>query len=77
MSIRNEQELGVTRGKLHLLEERVAALKRQTGGDAHVRELTLRSLKSMMNQLLEEITRFAAAGAGAGSTNGSGEKRMS
>ena len=60
MSIRNEQELAVTREKLRLLEERVAVLKRQTDGDAHVRELTLRSLKSMVNQLVEEITRFTS-----------------
>jgi len=68
MSIRSEQELAVTRDKLRLLEERVAALNEQTGGDAHVRELTLRSLKSMANQLREEIARYMA-GAGASSAN--------
>jgi hypothetical protein len=67
MSIRNEQELAVTREKLRLLEERVAVLKRETDGDAHVRELTLRSVKSMVNQLIEEITRYTA-GTGARST---------
>jgi hypothetical protein len=60
MSIHNDQELSVTREKLRLLEERVAALTRETDGDAHVRELTLRSLKSMMNQFREEIARYAA-----------------
>jgi hypothetical protein len=35
MSIHNDQELGVTREKLRLLEERVAALTRETDGDAH------------------------------------------
>ena len=60
MSIRNEKELAVTREKLRLLEERVATLKGQTAGDTHVRELTLRSLKSMINQLREEIIRFTA-----------------
>jgi hypothetical protein len=60
MSIQNEQELGVTREKLRLLEERVAALARETEGDTHVRELTLRSLKSMINQLREETARHAA-----------------
>ena len=48
MSIRNGKELAVSREKLRLLEERVAALKGQTDGDAHVRELSLRSLKSMV-----------------------------
>jgi hypothetical protein len=60
MSIQNEQELSVTREKLRLLEERVVALAPETEGDTHVRELTLRSLKSMINQLREEIARYAA-----------------
>lgn len=60
MNNRNDQELGVTREKLRLLEDRVAALARETDGDAHVRELTLRSLKSMINQLREEIARSIA-----------------
>jgi len=60
MSIQNDQELSVTREKLRLLEERVAALTRETEGDTHVRELTLRSLKSMINQLREEAARYTA-----------------
>ena len=60
MRIQNDQELGVTREKLRLLEERVAALAHEAGGDAHVRELTMRSLKSMMNQFREEIARYSA-----------------
>ena len=60
MSIQNDQELGVTREKLRLLEERVAALAHETDGDAHVRELTLRSLKSLMKQFREEIARYTA-----------------
>lgn len=60
MSIHNDQELGVTREKLQLLAVRVAALAHETDGDAHVRELTLRSLKSMMNQLREEMARYTA-----------------
>jgi hypothetical protein len=67
MSIRNEKELASTREKLRLLEERVAALNCQTEGDAHVRELTLRSLKSMINQFIEEIVRYTTrAGARSG-----------
>ncbi len=68
MSIRNEKELAVSREKLRLLEERVAALKGRTDGDAHVRELSVRSLKSMVNQLHEEIARFTL-GAGTRSTS--------
>lgn len=60
MSINNEQELAVTREKLRLLEERVAALAQESADDAHVRELTLRSLKSLMNQFHEEIARYTA-----------------
>ncbi len=63
MSIRNEQELGVTREKLRSLEERVAALAHETDGDAHVRELTHRSLKTLMNQFREEIVRYTAGAA--------------
>jgi len=31
---------------------------RQQGGDEHVRELSTRSLKQLINQLKEEIARF-------------------
>ena len=60
MGIRNEQELAVTREKLRLLEARVATLRGQEAPDAHVRELTLRSLMSLVNQLREEIVRYTA-----------------
>jgi hypothetical protein len=63
MSIQNDQELAVTRDKLRLLEVRVAVLDKETGGDAHVRELTLRSLKSTMKQFREEIARYTAKSA--------------
>ncbi|HBI43105.1 MAG TPA: hypothetical protein DDY78_09655 [Planctomycetales bacterium] len=67
MSIQNNHELAVTRKKLRLLEERVATLKGQSAADPHVRALTLRSLKSLVNQLREEIARYTA-GMGARST---------
>ena len=38
----------------------MAALAHETNGDAHVRELTRRSLKSLINQFREEISRFTA-----------------
>jgi len=60
MSIQNDLELAVTRKKLRLLEERVAALRRQEAPNAHMRELTLRSLMSLVNQLREEIVRYTA-----------------
>jgi hypothetical protein len=63
MSIQDDHELAVTRKKLRLLEERVASLKQRPTDNAHVRELTVRSLMSMVNQLREEIARYTA-GAG-------------
>lgn len=50
-------ELDVTREKLQMLEERYEAEKREEGGNAHVRELSMRSLKRLINQLKEEIAR--------------------
>jgi hypothetical protein len=60
MSIHNENELSVSQEKLRLLEERVAALTQEADGDAHVRELTLRSLNGIVNQFREEIARYTA-----------------
>lgn len=44
--------------KLRLLEERYEASQRERGGDEHVRELSMRSLRRLVNQLKEEIARF-------------------
>ncbi len=38
--------------------ERYEANKREQGGDEHMRELTMRSLKRLINQLKEESARF-------------------
>ena len=58
MSIENQRELANTREKLRQLEEKYEALRQKSAPDKHVRELTLRSLKKLMNQLREEIIRF-------------------
>ena len=58
MSLQSQRELEATREKLRLLEERYEASKREQGDDKHVRELSLRSLKQLINQLKEEIARF-------------------
>ena len=58
MSLQSRRELQVTREKLRLLEDRYEAHKREQGGDEHVRELSMRSLKRLINQLKEEIARF-------------------
>ncbi|MBC8874716.1 MAG: hypothetical protein H8E44_35210 [Planctomycetes bacterium] len=58
MSIQNKRQLETTRRKLTELEQQCAALKQQPATDAHVRELTLRSLHGLMKQLKEEIARY-------------------
>ncbi len=58
MNLQSHRELEATREKLRLLEERYEANKREACGDEHVRELSTRSLKRLMNQLKEEIARF-------------------
>jgi len=58
MSLRSLRELEATREKLRLLETRSAAEGREQGGDPHVRELSMRSMKRLIKQLIEEIARF-------------------
>ncbi len=58
MTLHSQRELEATREKLRLLEERYQTSKREPGGDDHVRELSRRSLKRLINQLKEEIARF-------------------
>ena len=58
MSLQSHRELEATREKLRLLEERYEADKHDSSDDEHVRELSMRSLKRLINQLKEEIARF-------------------
>jgi hypothetical protein len=58
--LKNETELENTREKLRILEEQYGAAQARSGGDEHVRRLTLHSLKKLINQLTEEIIRFEA-----------------
>lgn len=62
MELKDEREVEVTREKLRSLAARYQAVKQDSGGDAHIQELTLRSLKRMINQMTEEIARFEARG---------------
>jgi len=57
MSIENRHQWETARRKLRELEE-LYEKKREESSDAHVRDLTLRSLKKRMNQFQEEIVRF-------------------
>jgi hypothetical protein len=69
MSIENRRQLDNTRAKLADLEHLYAQTAQDDGRDAHVRELTLRSLKKRINQFKEEIARFESR-AGEGATKG-------
>ena len=66
MSISDRRELDATREKLGWLEKEYDSARAQSTDSPHVRELTLRSLKAMINQMKEEISRFEAhVGSGA------------
>lgn len=60
MTLRNDIELANTRAKLRILEDRYEQLRKETGPDQHIRDLTMRSLKGTINQFKEEITRYQA-----------------
>ena len=58
MSIKDTEELRVTREKLSWLETEYEAAKVRPFENSSVREWTLRSLKQTIHQLKEEIVRF-------------------
>jgi flagellar biosynthesis chaperone FliJ len=62
MSIQNRRQLENTRKKLLMLEERYQTLEAKVEPESKTptpaRELTLRSLKKLINQMKEEIARF-------------------
>jgi hypothetical protein len=58
MTLDNTTEVQNTRAKLRELQERYEALRADRSEDPRVRMLTMRSLKRLINQLTEEITRF-------------------
>ncbi len=60
MMLQNETELANTREKLKEIEDRYEALRSGTEPDTRLRELSLRSLKRLINQLKEEIARYEA-----------------
>lgn len=61
MELKDEREVEVTREKLRSLETRYQAASRDPGDNAQTQELTLRSLKRLINQMKEEIARFEAS----------------
>ena len=60
MSIENRRQLENTRAKLQSLEQLYERKRQEPTADAHIQELTLRSLKKRINQFKEEISRFEA-----------------
>jgi hypothetical protein len=60
MTLKNDIELANTRAKLRKLEEMYERTRDDATEDAHVRELTMRSIKSTINQFKEEIARYQA-----------------
>ncbi len=58
MELKNDIELANTRTKLADLEARYEELRHDTTEDAHVREVTMRSLMRYINQFKEEIARY-------------------
>lgn len=60
MSLNSEIELANTRVKLTRLEARYEALRNDTVTDQRLRELSMISLKRLINQFKEEIARYEA-----------------
>ncbi len=60
MKILGTRDLEATRKKLRLLEEHYRARLQDKTDRSHARDLSLQSLKRMMNQLTEEIARYEA-----------------
>jgi hypothetical protein len=58
MNRNSSQELINTRKKLRLLEEEYQTTQCDSTEDARVREVSLQSLKRLINQLKEEIARY-------------------
>ena len=60
MNLHGARELEATREKLQLLQNHYQSRLRDTTEKTYARELSLRSLKKMINQLTEEIARYEA-----------------
>ena len=60
MTLHSERELVNTQRKLGLLEDAYEETRGDPDEDVHVREVTMESLRRLINQLKEEIARFEA-----------------
>ena len=68
MRLTSQRAYEATREKLRELKEQCELAKVDPDIDDHVRELTIHSLKRLINQLTEEIIRFEARVRPAGPT---------
>ena len=60
MTLKNDDELANTREKLRELEDRYEARRAERAANPHVHELTLKSLRRVIDQLKDEITSYEA-----------------
>lgn len=60
MDLKNDRELENTRRKLARLEALYAADEQEDDGDAELRNVEMRSLMRLINQLKEDIARYEA-----------------
>jgi len=60
MDLKNDRELENTRRKLARLEALYKADEQEVGGDAELRNIEMKSLMRLINQLKEEIARYEA-----------------
>ena len=60
MKLQSDRELVNTKRKLRLLEDSYEEAHNDTDDDEHLREVEMRSLKRLINQLKEEIARYEA-----------------
>lgn len=60
MNLHSDRELANTQAKLRVLEEEYEATRNDASEDAYLREVTMHSLKRLIDQLKEEIARYEA-----------------
>jgi len=58
MTLVNAKQFQATKEKLQLLESRCAIIRTAPTEDENARDITLRSLKQLINQLTEELARY-------------------
>ncbi len=60
MSLKTDRELANTKRKLRLLQASLEEARTDPDEDEHIREVTMESLRRLINQFTEEIARYQA-----------------